>query len=177
MAKTCNSSPTAYAQPSDFLFYLDANLTGDLVTDDGTRVTPSAILSDPVVAKHLLRASGRVESICLKGQRYSAADLQSLTGASLELLIWLVCCLSVESLRWRRANMEESRYPFSDELKQVLEDLALGESIFAFVESERAGVPSVSALTPQDYRNLNLTTSNVREWGFLPPRDCDRPVR
>lgn len=161
MPKTSNSSSSAYAQPADLLVYLDARMTGDLVNDQGIMLTPTAILTDPTVAKHLLRASGRLEAICLKGRRYQPADLQALTGASREYMIWVVCGLALESLRWRRANLEEIAQPFAKELSLVLDELANGKQVFGFLETEAAGLPDHSVITGADLYGIPSLVSNM----------------
>jgi hypothetical protein len=160
MPMTPNSASTPYASPADFIEYIDANLIGDLLRDDGTRATPTEILADPRVVKHLMRASGWFEAICLRGGRYTAADLQALTGASREYARWIVSAKAFLTLAGRRAIAMPVAQEMQKELDGVEEDLTEGEEIFAFVETEAAGLAAHRPITPEDLRDLTPTLAS-----------------
>lgn len=173
--KTPNSTTVSYASAADFLAYLDANLLGDLARDDGARDTPQQVLVDPVVTQHLLRATGRIEALAVRGRRYDPEDLSALAAlsppsASTHYLRWLTCGLAYETLRWRRGNLEGDASPFKDEVKGALEALADGSDVFAFAETEQAGVPATRPITAGEWDALNLETSRSRFWGCVRPQ-------
>lgn len=167
MAKTSNSAATPYATPNDMLARMDLRLVGDLVRDDGTQATASDLQTDVNLATALAGASGQVESACLAGEFYSVADLQALTGASLAMLKDIVCWLAYGRLRRRRGVSEASDDPAYAEAKKLIDDLHDGKRIFAFAETEAAGLPKVSRMTQSDWQQglPSLLTNNERVWG------------
>lgn len=183
MALTINSTTVPYASQADFLLFVDSNLAGDLVADAGIRTDLSATGSDPAdptLAMHLLRATGKIESACVKANLYSPSDLAALAAvspptASTALLKWMTCAMTLLTLRGRRGNLEEPDLPFKKDVEGFLDEIASGEDVFGFAETESAALPQTYSLTQQDYLNLNLMTNNARFWGYVTPQTCDVP--
>lgn len=183
MALTINSTTVSYASQADFLLFVDSNLAGDLVADAGIRTDLSSTGSDPAdptLAMHLLRATGKIESACVKANLYTPTDLASLAAAtpataSTALLKWMTCALTLLTLRSRRGNLEEPDLPYKKDVEGFLEEIASGEDVFGFAETQAAALPSTYSLTEQDYLNLNLMTNNTRFWGFVTPQSSDIP--
>lgn len=181
MGFTINSTTTAYATQADFLLFCDSNFLGDLVGDLGVRTDLSATggdANDPVIQMHLLRATGRIESECIKADLYSPTDLAALAvsgTASASLLKWMTCALAAITLRGRRQNLEEPDPPYKKEVLDLLGDISDGKEVFGFVEVEGAGAPATYTMSYQDYLNLNYLTNNTRFWGNVTPQACDVP--
>ncbi len=135
------SSATAYATPQDLIDNCEVAKIGDWATDRGKRLTPQEILTDPVIAKALRKASGRVEASCLRGGHYTAADLAVLNGVSKDYLSELVCDLAAYILAKRRIPKPEEIAGYK-EAKEALLALNNGEQIFALQEVMDAGVTS-----------------------------------
>ncbi len=177
MPQTPVTSATPYASPSDFINRVDVNFLGLMVRDDDTQATPTDLLSDPKLLVALLGSSGMVEAACLRAERYSAIDLNTLItvgGASAELLKDIVCGLAIQRLRWRRGLMEAMTYPLAQQAVMWLQALSDGEMIFSFAETVQAGLPATSRDTAQNmfYDTPTLLTNNVRMWGIRANRRC-----
>ncbi len=164
---TSNSSLTAYAAPADLFLLYDIRTIADLVSDDGTRLggspnpNPSTVASSPRLLQLLLVNSGRLEASCVKGQRYLPTDLAALTGASQAYLIQIVCALTMGDLFRRRPEMGKADER-TEEAEAALAALADGEQVFAFIETEQAGIMDDQRNTPGDVENRYLTVQQCR---------------
>ncbi len=171
---TPNSSLTAYATPADLFLLYDIRTIADLASDDGTRLGGSpnpnsaTVAASPRILRLLLVNSGRLEASCVKGQRYMPIDLAALVaegGGSGAYLIQIVCALTMGDLFRRRPDLGKPDER-TDEAEAALQALADGEQIFAFVETEAAGVMANNLNTPQDVQDRYLTTvQNHRLFG------------
>lgn len=164
MAKTSVSSATAYASAADLLNAYGAAGIGDWATDGRARLTPAQILTDTIVAAALLRASGEVEHACLRGGKYTAADLAALAGASAAALKGLVCDIAAYRIAKRRLpvpNAEEvSSYK---EARETLKALNEGAEIFSLQETIDAGTgPSTADLQYDSANRVNRPTEMAR---------------
>lgn len=163
---TPNSSLTSYATPDDMLVQYDIRAIADLLNDRGVRTggspnpDPAIVAVDPVLQAMLDKASGMVEAACLRSLRYSPADLQGLTGVSLQLLVGIVCDLAMGYLYRRRPDKGKPPAAFGEALKW-LEDLASGERIFSFQETEAAALPSVHVETPAEICERSLVAQEA----------------
>ncbi len=147
MAQTVLTSATAYAAPGDLVNYCDVRQIGDWCSDDDTRVSASNVLTNTIVLAALSTASGRVEASCLKGGRYTPADLQALTGVGQMFLKELVCVLAMYYLaRRRRFRFSETRLPDIAEAEKALKSLELGQTIFSFEDSASAGLAATTQM-------------------------------
>lgn len=158
-----------YATPADLLKRFDARTVGDLAADDGKRVVPSALLTDPNVSAVLDDASGEIEAALLQGERYSATDLANLTGNSQQYLK-RICCEIAFGLLWRRRPWADDQQRL-DAIKRAdehLERLRKGERVFDVVAVKDAGLPDVTGVTIADLENLNLLRD--RTFHYYPAR-------
>lgn len=169
MAKTPLTSSVAYASAADLLNAHDAEKIGDYARDDGTRLTPGAILTSTVVAAALLRSSGEVESACVAGERYTPSDLAALTGASQAHLKGIVCDLAFYHLAKRR-KPDAKTVPGYMEAQEALKSLRLGETIFGFQETADAGTMSPVDLS-QDSTGLLTRPTDIMRRRFGPRLD------
>lgn len=133
----------AYATPGDLLIRYDARRLGDLVHDDGTRASPSSLLSDPNLQAALDDASGMLDSAIQRGQKYTPLDISNLLAAagnpaspyynSYKLLVRVCCDLAYGLLVGRRGfnstdtRAQSPRYVEALRQLQMIED---GEWIF-----------------------------------------------
>lgn len=147
----------AYAVPADLLKRFDARTVGDLAGDEGKRIVPSALLTDPNVLAVLDDASGEIESALLQGERYTAANLTALTGNSQQYLVRL-CCEIAFGLLWRRRPWadDQQRQEAIKRADEHLERLRKGERVFDVVAILDAGLPDVTGATTAELRDLNL---------------------
>ncbi len=159
MAKTVLTSATSYASATDLLNCHNAAQIGQWCNDAGVTLTPGAIINDSVVAAALLRASGEIEMSCVRGGRYTPADLAALTGASQAALKGIVCDLAYYFLARRRLESKNAEEIAGYEaIQKKLEDLNTGELIFGFVETTQASNMSTIDTANDSRKLLNRPT-------------------
>lgn len=153
-------SNTRYANGDDLLKRYDARVIGDLVSDNGTRVSVNLNINS-VLLGALDDASGMIESAVYVGKRYTAEHLSGLTNNSLSLLKRLTCDLAFEYLRTRRANdVKQSQHV--DDTFEYLNRLRLGERVFDVAEVEAAGNMTSDAISIATLRGQHLVSGNTR---------------
>jgi phage gp36-like protein len=143
----------SYAQISDIQLKFDQRLLGDLASDGNVRVTN--LTGNPVIQSALDAASGQINSAILKGERYTVADLQALTGVDAAFLIDLTCNLAFLKLRIRR-GMPIDGFPYLDQALATLEALGTGQAVFNVPAVLEAGVPIDEFPSMQYWARLNL---------------------
>lgn len=167
----------SYAEPSDLLTRYDARVIGDLVKDDGIRAGRDALLDHPVLLAALADASGEIDASVLQAKRYTAADLEALTGNSLAHLKRLTCTIAF-GLLWERRpwsdSEENAREEAQKRARQALEMLRKGQTIFDVDDVKDAGLPSTHEPSIERIRALNLTVDHAR--GHYYPHRRQRPI-
>lgn len=164
----------SYATPAQLLQRYDARTIGDLVSDSGDQVTPTALLSDANLLAQLDDASGEIESALLQAGRYSAGDLSGLLTSNSNtrfVLIRLTCDIAMRLLAERRPWYElndayQRRVANAD---ATLDKLRKGERVFDLEPVKDAGLPEANTPSLESVENLNLTVDAARR-GFYPAR-------
>lgn len=156
---TPNSAASSYLAASDFLNRYDARAVGDLVSDNGNRVSPSNLVNNAVLQEALNDASGMIEAACLRSGRYQPTDLSGLTGVSQRFLWRLIADLAMGLLIERRPDIDRPTPKAYDAALAWLGQLATGERIFGLAEVQDAGLPAAQIESPQTVANRNLTTN------------------
>lgn len=156
------STSVPYAMPADIREAHDFRQCGDFTNDDGTRETTAAAFdASAKVNTALMKASGMIESACLKGERYTVADLQGLSGAGRYFLVD-VC---VELAWWKINERRFAGKPLPPETLwafSVLEELGSGAKILSVQEAATAGRQDSDFMTAADYANLGLASYQAR---------------
>lgn len=160
---TPDSATGSYLTAADFLKRFDVRTTGQLCADDNTQPDATALEdSNTVYGANLLAAlqgaSGQLESALFVSNMYAYADLQSLTGVSLEYLKDIVAGLTVRRLYYRRGGLKpsdlaEERY---QQAMEAIQKLHNGEAIFSFVQTGDAGLPDNHYLNLVDIQRNDL---------------------
>lgn len=137
-----NASP--YLTAAQLLKLVDWRLVADAVAEGNPRPSRAAVLdpTDPAginCLELLAAASGDVESNCLRGSIYTAADLAALTGNSAADLRALVAGCVVVRLAGRRQPGMDKLSALAEWTQKKLESLRLGEKVFALAEQMDAG--------------------------------------
>jgi hypothetical protein len=153
-----------YCSVAYFFVRVDWRTVSDYVGDEGQRGTKLDALTPgtpqyQVIYTLLQEASGEVEAACLKGERYSAADLGILTGNSQQLLAGLVADLCLGKVLDRRPDLTEEVPYRVRRAGDVLEALSGGERIFALQEVADAGLAAHAIDTPQTAINRKLPST------------------
>ena len=164
-----------YCSPAQFLKRYDVRTVGDLLSDNNVRLTPSqvttALTFNPITNPDtvLAEASGWLESMIIKGQRYQIQDLLNLAatpGNGAAFLARLVAdgtmYLLYDRRPDRRANMPE-RVKAAHETYVAL---SRGEQILPFLETQEAGVHTERIRQPLEQANL-VTDRGYRYFGVL----------
>jgi phage gp36-like protein len=139
-----HSSDIAYATPDELIIRYDKRLISRLISDTGVPITDEFDFRNNNVLKTLLReASAIVESYAYKGRRYTKEDLKAIyndtTKVGRELLISLVCAITLYLL-WRRRGDPAIEVPKDFEIAEnMLRRLERGENIFAWQGTMDAG--------------------------------------
>lgn len=155
----------AYATPADLVARVDAQIIGDLITDDdpatGLRDRPPLedILASDIVETALDDASGDVLAALGKGRRYTPAQLEGLTGPGLSKLKRIVCDIATAYLFDRRADAknEELSEAYRQKAERHLKALKTGEDIF-YLDDETdadAGIITTDGPTAIDLQTIN----------------------
>lgn len=155
-----------HASATDFKRRYDERRLGQLVKDDGTQASSSALDSDTILSEMLDDATSMVNSHVLRGNRYTAEDLAALTGSDAKLLVRLTCDLAYGLLVQRRgfsAQELASLAPAYDRALQTLQQLADGVLVFNVEAVRAAGRPKRAVID----KNLQLISSTRRLYGNL----------
>jgi phage gp36-like protein len=159
----------AYATPADLISRKDRNDVGQLCGDDKRVVSPVDLTTNQPCLDALADASGDIEAALLVGNRYTVADLTTLTGNSLALLKRICCDIAMSLLLDRRPGWNPAK---SKEIRDLandrLERLRKGENTFNIQASLDAGEPVVDGPTMMEYDRLNLIRDRVKN--FYVPR-------
>lgn len=164
MAKTPATSPAGYCTGAEALDYCDYRNLRELLDDEnaGAALGAAAVAAHPRWAALLLAASGELETACLVGGYYHAEDIQALVaagGAGAALVRRTVAHLAQGEARRRRGLQEEDETGYLKAAHELLQALREGKRILPLVQTQQAGQASVTVLTAEDRRALNLPTS------------------
>jgi len=119
----------AFATNAQFLTRYDARTTGDLVADDGNRVSSGDLATDANLTVALQDASGLILTAASVGNRYTEADLAAITGNDAAILQRITCDLAFAYLRQRR-GYDIDQFTSVQESFALLDRIRLGERVF-----------------------------------------------
>lgn len=140
----------AFATTADMLVYHDARTLGDLVTDDGTRITQANLLTDANLLALLDAATGEMIAAVQRAKRYTRAQLDGLTGESLQFRK-SICCAITFWLIWKRkaynAVEDGSDVAAREKYDRIMEMLDSGERVFDVDDVQDAGGPDITTIT------------------------------
>ena len=159
----------SYATPANLIARKSALTLGDLVSDDGTRVSAANLLSDTRIQAALDSASGEIEAALLTGGRYEVTDLTGLTGNSAAYLEQICCEIAMAFLFARKPTFSVDEYKAAMELQDAyLERLRKGEHVFNVAANIDAGTPKSTAPTVASVQSKGFIRD--RTLNFFPAR-------
>lgn len=162
---------TAYATPADLIVRYDVRTLGDLCSDDGNRVPQALLATNTKLEALLSTASGQINAAVMRGDRYTAADLASLSGESQQYLVDLTCRIAFWLLWQRRPySDDQNRMEAKKSADEALELLRTGAQVFEIDTVIEAGKPKVDTVSRTEItNNWNLVADRCRG-RFFPVR-------
>ena len=156
-----------YANPEQMLARYDARIIGQLLADDGTEVSSTDAVNNPILIEALEDASGQVRSAAMVGDKYTAADLEQLARDREPFLVRMVCGLAMGFLYGRRQSTAE----IPEEIlrfEEWLATLRFGTRIFPIQKTKDAGNVTHGYITDNTRANMRLVGDKNR---FFPTRE------
>ncbi len=151
---------------TDLLNRVDAQLITDLITDDDPetglreRCTVAELEDNDALAALRLDADGAIEVAMKVGRRYSASQLDGLTGASLShykrIAATIVVALAFER-RAERGNNELAE-KYRERAEKYILDLQAGKNIFGLEDKTDSAATLIDTDGPT---SLDLTDRNL----------------
>ncbi len=178
MAQTPQTSASPYCTAAQVTYYCDPRTLGQLLADNGAMLTPAQVLTSGILAQFMAAASGTIESIASRAEKYFPADLAAIqagAGNGAALLAKIAVGLTLADVFRRRPDMmPETAKAVAQEAEEWLEALGSGERCFGTVESQAAGIPSHQRETRQDVANRNGAAYQARRmFGNRTAWDCN----
>lgn len=144
--KSPSGATTTFLTPAAFLLMVDAQVVAQLLaTGEGKSRRPvaeSALATNERLWRALLAATGRLESACLRGERYTASDLGALTGASAAHRDKILRDFTMAELWDMREDLTPAAARLIERAERIEEQLTRGERIFSLAEVQEAGLPA-----------------------------------
>ena len=163
---------SVYLPNNEFLSFYDRRRVASFLSDTGTPIADGLLATDPILARLINAAEGKVNIACRVGRRYDLGSLASYAATDAgNVLKELVADLAWHGLISRRGFKEEEtaalapRYAMAE---QTLELLRLGERVFEIDDAPQAGLPGYTTLG-------SLVTTSIKYktafWGTF----CSNP--
>jgi hypothetical protein len=163
---------SSYVTPEQFLARRDIRAVQNLLADGPASgvVTPpvEAVPTHPVLIAALEDASGQVRAAAETANRYTAAELDQLSGENDPFLIRLVSDLAFGLLLDRRGRpVAPGDYPAVEKAEQWLALLRLGERVLNVQSAKDAGVEKGSFISAVTFANSGLAAD---QYAYFYPR-------
>lgn len=169
MALTPNSGLTSWLTPQVFFQFCDWRPIAQLVKDDNissdyVSLTTPGNPAYALLLELLQAACGRFEAALLRGNRYQAADLAGLPQGSNAAAFRdeLLSRIAQYTIFKRRPSLLPNYKDIAAEVQKTLDDLASGEAIFPFIETQNAGVLVSERDSFGDVEERHLTSTLAR---------------
>lgn len=167
---------TAYANASDLQLYYDWREIGEVVSDSAEIISAND-QTDPTnvygatIVRCLNRAAGEIEAAVMVSGMYTIAQLQGLTGNSLEKLKGANCDLAIVYLYKRKFMYNSDRLAaYKKETDELIEKLRNGTNVFNIPVNINAGTPEVTGLSTVEEANSGLIAYDPTMHYFPVPR-------
>jgi phage gp36-like protein len=156
----------ALATASDMIARYSAEQLGDLCGGVGQRVAEVDLASNSKMTAALSTATGYAKATLLRAEHYSEADLDALTGESLDFLKDIVCRFAHWFL-WRRkkylGDKDPARQEAYEDFKEALQMLKDGAWVLNVTANKEAGRGQVDTATRVDIQsNWELMVDKMR---------------
>lgn len=139
-----------YAAPADLLTRYDARLLGDLVSDSGSPVVADALPSHPVVHAVLADASAAIDAAVSVGNRYTPAQMASLSDTAAAFVRRLTCDLALLYVKRRRGRFDpEKDGALLKEVNETLQSLRTGNDLLLLDGQSQAPASTIELVKPE----------------------------
>ena len=139
-----------YATGDEFLKRYDVRLIGDLVRDDGTQEPAGSLPANTVLLAVLEDASAAVDAAVFVGNRYTPAQMASLSETAAAFVRRLVCDLALIYLKRRRGRFDQDRdAALLKEVNATLDSLRQGEDLLLLESQSSATASTIELVRPE----------------------------
>lgn len=139
-----------YASGTDFVERYDVRLIGDLISDNGTPVTAADVPSNANLMAVLADASSAVDAAVFVGNRYTPAQMASLSETAAGFVRRLVCDLALIYLKRRRGRFDAERdAALLKEVNGTLDSLRKGDDLLLLTTQTEAQASTLELAQPQ----------------------------
>ena len=158
-----------YVTVAELLKRFDWRDIGGLVSDEDSQVLNAELATDANLLACIGDASGDIDAALMAGGRYTAANLEGLTGNALNKLYRMCSEIAMFYLLDRRPLFNSDKLEVYEKMRERhLERLRVGENVFNLDAHITSGVVTVDGPSTQNYEDLNLFRDRTRN--FYPVR-------
>lgn len=149
----------------------DVRLVGQLVRDDQTEEPASSLAANANLLAVLTDAGSEIEAALFVGNRYTPAQLTTLSDSAKSFLRRLNCDLALLYLKRRRGRFDpEKDGAFLKEVNQKLESLRKGDNLLMQASDVQAQASTLQLDAPQVIPILRRQTIRNRTQNYYPAR-------
>lgn len=164
-----------YATGADMLARYDARTLGDLVSDDNVQVAASVLPSNVNLIAALTDASASVTAALFASNRYTPAQLATLSGIALSQLKRLTCDLALIYMKRRRCKFD----PTNDgdllkETNEAIKKLRDGDDYLMLSTTQEAEASTLILVRPNPCDPNRPLTVKEQTWGNYYPVNRSR---
>ncbi|MBE41884.1 MAG: hypothetical protein CL480_11360 [Acidobacteria bacterium] len=171
----------AFADSADMLARYDARTLGDLLADDGTRVTTGNMAANTRLSAALKSATGRLKAAVLRAERYTVDDIANMQSSghanydeeSSEYLKTLTCDVAFWEI-WKakphRGNHASDRKEAREASDLAIAAMTSGAEVFNVPRITDAGTPKVATVTRAEIESEWMLAVDQARGRFYPRR-------
>lgn len=152
-----DSASTPYATVDDLLARFDIRFAEQICSDTDAPLTAQQLQTSPRMLVALSDAAGAIEAAVFTAGRMTPAELQTLTGNSASLLVWLNAWLAIANLFMARPSFGPPP-AMASQAQQILAKLEKGEWTFGLDQNATAGQFNEYVDSAADINALDLPT-------------------
>ena len=157
----------AYCTPAEFLQRYDVRLIGELVRDNGVREDPTTLLTEPILLAVLVDASAAVDAAVFVGDRYTPAQMLTLSTTAAAFVRRVVSDLALIYLKRRRGRFDpEKDGALLKEVNETLTALRDGKDMLLLTGQTEAPASVLELVRPNlvNVSRPNTIRRNTRNY-------------
>jgi phage gp36-like protein len=170
-----------YATGDDFVARYDVRLIGDLVSDTGSQVPAGSVPANSNLLAALTDASSAVDAAVFVGNRYTPAQMASLSDTAAAFVRRLACDLTLIYLKRRRGRFDADKdAALLKEVNATLDSLRKGDDLLLVDNQTEAPASTIELVRPElvpvarpcTIRNSTRNYYPIRHDGRTDPDSC-----